>query len=265
MTVVQSPDNVGRNITTDYFTVIWGLFRGGGSEGRAGEAKVLGNEKQRTRPDTLRREMPPNHGQAPPGATERHAAALVPRRRNLPCRQTVLSEKAPRIRSVIAAIQAGFYVAKGHKDQTSDFRWQNYYTSNQTPFRICDKKFRKNDKKILFMSYMSKAGLRETTQTRQGAEEDRRQSKEKPILSSTGRNTPEKGGSCRMRNTPFRIFREGAKYVRAQGGRPAGNGRRSFEFREESSSRKPEIALPRQGSSGALCKAEAGRPDKITD
>lgn len=66
MTVVQSPDNVGRNITTDYFTVIWGLFRGGGVEGRAGEAKVLGNEKQRTRPDTLRREMPPNHGQAPP-------------------------------------------------------------------------------------------------------------------------------------------------------------------------------------------------------
>ena len=46
---------------------------------------------------------------------------------------------------------------------------------------------------------------------------------------------------------------------------PAGNGRRSSELREESSSRKPEIALPRQGSSGALCKAEAGRPDKITD
>ena len=30
------------------------------------------------------------------------------------------------------------------------------------------------------------------------------------------------------------------------------NGRRSSELREESSSRKPEIALPRQGSSGAL-------------
>ena len=73
------------------------------------------------------------------------------------------------------------------------------------------------------MSYMSKAGLRETTQTRQGAEEDRRQSKEKPMLSSTGWNTPEKGGSCRMRNTPFRIFREG---VRPSAGRtsPQGTG-----------------------------------------
>lgn len=68
---------------------------------------------------------------------------------------------------------------------------------------------------------MSKAGLRETTQTRQGAEEDRRQSKEKPMLSSTGVGTPRKrGGACRMLSISFRIFRGGAKYVRAQGGRP---------------------------------------------
>ena len=98
------------------------------------------------------------------------------------------------------------------------------------------------------MSYMSKAGLRETTQIRQGAEEDRRQSKEKPMLSSTGWNTPKKGGSCRMRNTPFRIFRGGERNTsERREDVSAGNGRRSSELREESSSRKPEIALPPAG------------------
>ena len=98
------------------------------------------------------------------------------------------------------------------------------------------------------MSYMSKTGLRETTQIRQGAEEDRRQSKEKPMLSSTGWNTPKKGGSCRMRNTPFRIFRGGERNTsERREDVSAGNGRRSSELREESSSRKPEIALPPAG------------------
>lgn len=97
---------------------------------------------------------------------------------------------------------------------------------------------------------MSKAGLRETTQTRQGAEEDRRQSKETPMLSSTGVGTPrKKGGGMQDAKYLFPHFSGG-------GGRntserredvPAGNGRRSSELREESSSRKPEIALPPAG------------------
>ena len=72
------------------------------------------------------------------------------------------------------------------------------------------------------MSYMSKAGLRETTQTRQGAEEDRRQSKEKPMLSSTGVGTPrKKGGGMQDAKYLFPHFSGGgANYVRAQGGRP---------------------------------------------
>ena len=95
---------------------------------------------------------------------------------------------------------------------------------------------------------MSKAGLRETTQTRQGAEEDRRQSKEKPMLSSTGVGTPRKrGGACRMLSISFRIFRGGRNTSERREDVPAGNGRRSSELREESSSRKPEIALPPAG------------------
>lgn len=120
--------------------------------------------------------------------------------------------------------------------------------------------------KSLFTRHMGQTGLLKITQTRHCAGEDRRQSKEKPMLSSTGWNTPEKRGSYRMRNTLFRIFRGGGQTTsERREDVPCGNGRRSSELREESSSRKPEIALPRQGSSGALCKAEAGRPNKITD
>ena len=75
---------------------------------------------------------------------------------------------------------------------------------------------------------------------------------------------PGKRGIMQDAKHPFPHFSGGGTSERREDV-PAGNGRRSSEFREESSSRKPEIALPRQGSSGALCKAEAGRPDKITD
>ena len=86
--------------------------------------------------------MPPLHKQAAFGDVEQHATVLVLRRQHLARRQPVLSEKGGRIRSVILAFQVGFYVAKGHKDQTSGFRWQNYNILYQLCFRKCDKKFR---------------------------------------------------------------------------------------------------------------------------
>ena len=99
---------------------------------------------------------------------------------------------------------------------------------------------------------MGQTGLPKITQTRHCAGENRRQSKEKPMLSSTGWKNPEKGDHAGCETTLSAFSWEGGgltKYVRAQGGRPR---REREEIREESSSRKPEIALPRQGSSGAL-------------
>ena len=81
-------------------------------------------------------------------------------------------------------------------------------------------------------------------------------------------NTPEGGGACRMRSISFRIFRgAGGGELRPSAGRtsPAGTrGDRPSSARKAppGSRRSP---CPRQGSSGALCKAESGRPDKITD
>lgn len=78
--------------------------------------------------------------------------------------------------------------------------------------------------KSLFTRHMGQTDLLKITQTRHCAGDDRRQSKEKPMLSSTGWNTPEKGGSYRMRNTPFRIFWGGK--LRPSAGRtpPQGTG-----------------------------------------
>ena len=102
--------------------------------------------------------------------------------------------------------------------------------------------------KSLFTRHMDQTDLLKITQTRHCAGKNRRQSREKPMLSSTGWNTPEKGGgSYRMRNTPFRIFGGGQTTSERREDVPCGNGRRSSELREESSSRKPEIALPPAG------------------
>ena len=51
---------------------------------------------------------------------------------------------------------------------------------------------------------------------------------------------------------PHFLGREGRNTSERREDLFAGNGRRSSELREESSAWKPEIALPRQGSSGAL-------------
>lgn len=101
---------------------------------------------------------------------------------------------------------------------------------------------------------MSKAGLRETTQTRQGAEEDRRQSKEKPMLSSTGVGTPRKrGGGMQDAKYLFPHFSGGGE-IRPSAGRtsPQGTGgdRPSSARKAPPGSRRSPC--PRQGSSGAL-------------
>ena len=107
--------------------------------------------------------------------------------------------------------------------------------------------------KSLFTRHMGQTDLLKITQTRHCAGEDRRQSKEKPMLSSTGWNTPEKRGIIQDAKHPFPNFSGGGQTTsERREDAPAGTGRRSSELREESSSRKPEIALPRQGSSGAL-------------
>ncbi|MCD8034774.1 MAG: hypothetical protein LUF83_10845 [Alistipes sp.] len=114
--------------------------------GRAREAKILGNEKQCTHPDGTAREMAPIHNQTTFGNVQQSTPTLIKRRKSLSDRQSILSEKGCRIRSVIFTVQVSFYVAKGHKDQTSGFRWQNYNILYQLCFRKCDKKFRKYDK-----------------------------------------------------------------------------------------------------------------------
>ncbi len=70
---------------------------------------------------------------------------------------------------------------------------------------------------------MGQTGLPKITQTRHCAGENRRQSKEKPMLSSTGWNNPEKGDHAGCETTLSAFSWEGGgltKYVRAQGGRP---------------------------------------------
>ena len=77
---------------------------------------------------------------------------------------------------------------------------------------------------------------------------------------------PGKSGSCRMRNNPFRIFWGGrglTKHVRAQEYLFAGNGRRSSELREESSARKPEIALHPAGKLRRTTLSRASGRDGI--
>ena len=70
---------------------------------------------------------------------------------------------------------------------------------------------------------MDQTGLPKITQTRHCAGENRRQSKEKPMLSSTGWNNPEKGDHAGCETTLSAFSWEGGgltKYVRAQGERP---------------------------------------------
>ena len=101
--------------------------------------------------------------------------------------------------------------------------------------------------KSLFTRHMGQTDLLKITQTRHCAGEDRRQSKEKPMLSSTGWNTPEKRGIIQDAKHPFPNFLGRQTTSERREDAPAGNGRRSSELREESSSRKPEIALPPAG------------------
>ena len=71
----------------------------------------------------------------------------------------------------------------------------------------------------------------------------------------TENNMPKQATNCGKRMEDSRTQKGNLWYTGGDHPSPA----------RETPPRKPEIALPRQGSSGALCKAEAGRPDKITD
>ena len=78
---------------------------------------------------------------------------------------------------------------------------------------------------------------------------------------------PEKRGIMQDAKHPFPHFSGGGSEIRPSAGRtsPQGTGgdRPSSARKAPPGSRRSPC--PRQGSSGALCKAEAGRPDKITD
>ena len=79
-------------------------------------------------------------------------------------------------------------------------------------------------------------------------------------------NTPEKGGGMQDAKYLFPHFSGGGE-IRPSAGRtsPQGTGgdRPSSARKAPPGSRRSPC--PRQESSGALCKAESGRPDKITD
>ena len=107
--------------------------------------------------------------------------------------------------------------------------------------------------KSLFTRHMDQTDLLKITQTRHCAGKNRRQSREKPMLSSTGWNTPEKGGGIiQDAKHPFPHFRGGK--LRPSAGRtsPAGTGgdRPSSARKAPPGSRRSPC--PRQGSSGAL-------------
>lgn len=115
-------------------------------------------------------------------------------------------------------------------------------------------KISKTRQKDLFTRHMDQTGLPIISQTRHYAEGNMRQAKEKPMPSGTGRNTPEKGGSYRMRNTPFRIFWGGRGEIRPSAGRTSpqrtGGDRPNSARKAPPGSRRSPCT--RQGSSGAL-------------
>ena len=109
--------------------------------------------------------------------------------------------------------------------------------------------------KSLFTRHMGQTDLLKITQTRHCAGEDRRQSKEKPMLSSTGVGTPrKKGGGMQDAKYLFPHFSGGGGEIRPSAGRtsPQGTGgdRPSSARKAPPGSRRSPC--PRQGSSGAL-------------